>query len=37
MRLENASVAFTSYQTGRLFLAGVDEKGALSLVQRQFT
>ena len=37
MRLENTGFAFTSYQTGRLFLAGVDEKGALSLVQRQFT
>ena len=37
MRLKNTGFAFTSYQTGRLFLAGVDEGGALSLVQRQFT
>ena len=37
MRLEQTGFAFTSYQTGRLFLAGVDETGALSLMQRQFT
>ena len=37
MRLEKTGFAFTSYQTGRLFLAGVDDAGALSLVQRQFT
>lgn len=37
MKLEKISFAFTSYQTGRLFLVGVDEKNLLSMVQRQFT
>lgn len=37
--LQGAGVgfAFTSYQTGRLFLGGVDDKGRLSLLQRNFT
>jgi uncharacterized protein (TIGR03032 family) len=34
---QGVSLAFTSYQTGRLFLAGVDEAGRLSLMQRSFT
>ena len=34
---EEMSFAFTSYQTGRLFLAGVDENHKLSLMQRSFT
>ena len=34
---EKMSFAFTSYQTGRLFLAGADEHRKLSLVQRSFT
>ena len=34
---ETMSFAFTSYQTGRLFLVGVDENRKLSMVQRQFT
>jgi len=37
MAQEEMSFAFTSYQTGRLFLAGIDEKKKLSLVQRSFT
>ena len=37
MSQETMSFAFTSYQTGRLFLAGVDENRKLSMVQRQFT
>jgi len=37
MRLEDLSFSFTSYQTGRLFLAGADEQNRLSLVQRAFT
>lgn len=37
MHQENMSFAFTSYQTGRLFLVGLDETRKLSLVQRSFT
>jgi uncharacterized protein (TIGR03032 family) len=37
MKTAGLSFAFTSYQTGRLFLAGVDEGGRLSLLQRNFT
>jgi len=36
MRLETISFAFTSYQTGRLFLVGVDQENKLSMVQRIF-
>ena len=32
----NCSLAFTSYQTGQLFLVGVTKKGALSFHQRNF-
>ena len=34
---ETVSFAFTSYQTGRVFLVGVDEKRQLSMMQRSFT
>lgn len=37
MREENMSFAFTSYQTGRLFLVGLDENNRLSMIQRSFT
>ncbi len=37
MAQEQVSFAFTSYQTGRLFLAGVDQNRQLSMVQRAFT
>jgi uncharacterized protein (TIGR03032 family) len=37
MHQETVSIAFTSYQTGRLFLVGVDEKRMLSMIQRRFT
>ena len=37
MKQEKTSIAFTSYQTGRLFLIGVDDKDALSMMQRSFT
>lgn len=37
MYQEAVSFAFTSYQTGRLFLVGVDERRQLSMVQRAFT
>ena len=30
----NVSIAFTSYQTGRLYLVGVDDKGLLSFHER---
>lgn len=37
MDAEGVSFAFTSYQTGRLFLCGLDEQRRLSMVQRSFT
>lgn len=37
MQIAGISLAFTSYQTGRLFFAGVDEKRRLTLLQRSFT
>lgn len=37
MWLETISFAFTSYQTGRLFLVGVDQENKLSMVQRIFS
>lgn len=37
LKIADLSFAFTSYQTGRLFLAGIDEAGRLSLLQRSFT
>ena len=37
MRHETISFAFTSYQTGRLFLVGVDKNRQLSMLQRAFT
>jgi uncharacterized protein (TIGR03032 family) len=37
MQQEAVSFAFTSYQTGRLFLVGVDKDRQLSMVQRSFT
>jgi uncharacterized protein (TIGR03032 family) len=37
MHQEAVSIAFTSYQTGRLFLVGVDKNRKLSMVQRAFT
>ncbi|MCF3935263.1 TIGR03032 family protein [Acuticoccus sp. M5D2P5] len=36
LQLHNTSLAFTSYQTGQLFLVGVRPDGALSLHQRNF-
>ena len=36
LALHNASLAFTSYQTGQFFLVGVRPDGALSLHQRNF-
>lgn len=37
MHQETTSFAFTSYQTGRLFLVGVNKNRQLSMVQRIFT
>ncbi|MBL4757793.1 MAG: TIGR03032 family protein [Rhizobiales bacterium] len=34
---EQVSIAFTSYQSGRLFLVGVDANRNLSMMQRAFT
>ena len=36
LAMHNCSLAFTSYQTGQLFLVGVLPNGALSLHQRNF-
>ncbi|GAB5377268.1 MAG: TIGR03032 family protein [Acuticoccus sp.] len=36
LALHNTSIAFTSYQTGQLFLVGARPDGALSLHQRNF-
>ena len=36
LALHNCSLAFTSYQTGQLFLVGVMPNGSLSLHQRNF-
>jgi len=36
LQLHNCSIAFTSYQTGQLFLVGVLQNGALSVHQRNF-
>lgn len=36
LALHNCSIAFTSYQTGQLFLVGVMPDGSLSLHQRNF-